>query len=220
MWETYISDKIESKNKWINVTSVVMLGIIMVGISYSSYESHLWLGVQTFLLRDVNKDSLLTAKEELTQGQHTVMDVMTFTQYSNALIKNDQNLSNFYYQRFTPEMRIAVDAWLKTDPLKNPNAPSSPFAMSEYNRTHTLLAQQFEEKTIWSYSKRNKPMKILSSYVFLSVLYSSALFIDGVIGRTSNKKLGQVLLYITMAITIIATIILIQIPTATHVLGS
>jgi hypothetical protein len=197
-----------------------MLGIIMIGIAYSSYESHLWQGVQTFLLRDVNKDGLLTAKEELTQGQHTVMDVMTFTQYSNALIKNDQNLSNFYYQRFTPEMRIAVDAWLQTDPLKNPNAPPSPFAMSEYNRTHTLLAQQFEEKTNLELQQAQQANENSSNYVFLSVLYSSALFIDGVIGRTSNKKLGQALLYTAMSITIIATIILIQIPTATHVLGS
>ena len=194
-----------------------MLGIIMVGISYCSYESHLWLGVQTFLLREVNTDSLLTAKEELTQGTHTVVDVMTFTQYSNALIRNEQNLSNFYYQRFTPEMKIAVDAWLQTDPLKNPTAPSSPFAMSEYNRTHVLLAQQFAEKTNSELEQAQQANRNSSSYVFLSVLYSSALFIDGVIGRTSNKKLSQVLLYITMAITIIATIILIQIPTATEV---
>jgi hypothetical protein len=47
-----------------------------------------------------------------------------------------------------------------------------------------------------------------------------ALFIDGVIGRTSNKKLGHLLLYITMTITVIATIILIQIPTATKFFGS
>jgi hypothetical protein len=196
-----------------------MLGIIMVGISYSSYESHLWLGVQTFLLREVNVDSLHTAKEELTQGQHTVIDVMTFTQYSNALIRNDQNLSNFYYHRFSPEMKIAVDAWLATDPLKNPNAPPSPFTMSEYNRTHVLLAQQFATKTNLELQQAQQANENSSSYVFLSVLYSSALFIDGVIGRTSNKKIGQILLYMTMAITIIATVILIQLPTATHVLG-
>lgn len=189
----------------------------MIGISYCSYESHLWLGIQTFLLREVNTDSLLTAKEELTQGTHTVVDVMTFTQYSNALIRNDQNLSNFYYHRFTPEMKVAVDAWLQTDPLKNPNAPPSPFAMSEYNKTHVLLAQQFAKKTNSELEQAQQANRNSSSYVFLSVLYSSALFIDGVIGRTSNKKLGQVLLYITMTITIVATIILIQIPTATEV---
>jgi hypothetical protein len=215
-----ISEKKESKSKWIETASVIMLGVIMVAISYSSYEAHLWSGIQTFLLRDVNKDSLQTAKEELSQGQHTVIDVTIFTQYSNALIKNDQNLSNFYYQRFTPEMKVAIDAWLQTDPLKNPNSPSSPFVMSEYNRTHVLLAQQFEEKTNLELQQAQQANENSSNYVFLSVLYSSALFIDGVIGRTSNKKLGHILLYITMTITIIATIILIQIPTATKFFGS
>jgi hypothetical protein len=117
-------------------------------------------------------------------------------------------------------MKVAVDAWLQTDPLKNPNAPPSPFTMSEYNRTHVLLAQQFAQKTNLELQQAQQANENSSSYVFLSVLYSSALFIDGVIGRTSNKKMGQVLLYITMVITIIATIILIQLPTATHVLGS
>ena len=116
-------------------------------------------------------------------------------------------------------MKVAVDAWLKTDPLKNPNAPSSPFVMLEYNRTHILLAQQFEEKTNLELQQAQQANENSSSYIFLSVFYSSALFIDGVIGRTSNKRLGQILLYITMAITIIATIILIQIPTATKFFG-
>lgn len=216
----HISDKKESKSKWIETASVIMLGVIMVAISYSSYEAHLWSGVQTFLLREVNKDSLQTAKEELAQGQSTTIDVMAFTQYSNALIRNEQNLSNFYYERFTPEMKVVVDAWLQTDPLKNPNAPSSPFIMSEYNRTHVLLAQQFEARTNLDLQQAQVANEDSSNYVFLSVLYSSALFIDGVIGRTSNKKLGHILLYITMTITIIATIILIQLPTATKFFGS
>ena len=192
----------------------------MIGIAYSSYESHLWLGVQTFLLREVNTDSLRTAADELTQGQHTTVDVMTFIQYSNALIRNDQNLTNFYYQRFTPEMKVAVDAWLQTEPLKNPNAPPTPFAMSEYNRTHELHAKQFEEKTNLELQQAQQANENSSNYVFSSVLYSSALFVDGVIGRTSNKRLGETLLGITMVITAIATIILIQTPTAVESFGT
>jgi uracil phosphoribosyltransferase len=92
--------------------------------------------------------------------------------------------------------------------------------MSEYNRTHVLLAQQFEEKTNLELQQAQQANENSSNYVFLSVLYSSSLFIDGVIGRTSNKKLGHILLYITMTITTIATIILIQIPTATKFFGS
>lgn len=162
----------------------------MIALSYSSYEAHPWGGVQTFLLRDVNKDRLQNSKEELIQGQHIVVDVITFTQYSNALIRDEQNLSNFYYQRFSPEMKIAVDAWLQTDPLKNPNAPSFPFAMQEYNRTHDLLAQQFEAKTNLELKQAQQANENSSNYIFLSVIYSSALFIDDVIGRTSNQKIS------------------------------
>lgn len=214
-----MTDKKESKSKWIDAASVVMLGVIMIAISYTAYEAHLWSSIQTFLLRDVNIDDLHAAKEELSQGQYTALDVLTFTQYSNALIKNDQSLSNFYYERFRPEMKIAVDAWLQTDPLKNPNAPPSPFAMEEYNRTYALQSKQYAVKASMELQQAQQANENSSSYVFLSVLYSSALFIDGVIGRTSNKKLGSILLCMTMTITIVATIILIQTPTATRIFG-
>ena len=117
-------------------------------------------------------------------------------------------------------MKIAVDAWLQTDPLKNPNAPSFPFAMQEYNRTHDLLAQQFEEKTNLELKQAQQANENSSNYIFLSVIYSSALFIDGVIGRTSNQKISHILLYMTMSITIIATVLLIQLPSATKFFGS
>ncbi|WKT57196.1 hypothetical protein QVH35_07065 [Candidatus Nitrosotenuis chungbukensis] len=135
-----------------------------------------------------------------------------FNRYYDALIVDEQSLSNFYYERFSPEMRAAVDMWLQTDPLKNPDAPASPFTMKEYSKTHVLLAQQFEEKAVLELEKARKANKNASDYVFLSVIYSSALFLDGVISRTPNKKASQILLCITVTITVIATAILIVLP--------
>jgi hypothetical protein len=192
----------------------------MIGLSYSSYEAALWHAEQAFFLSNVNKYNVQSSKYELVQGQRNLLNVQTFIQYSNALIRNEQNLSNYYYQRFTPEMKASVDAWLQTDPFKNPNAPSSPFAMAEYNKTHALLAQQFQEKTDLELQQARQANTNGSSYLFLTVIYSSALFIDGVIGRTSNKKVSQALLGITIVITIIATIILIQLPSATKLIGA
>jgi hypothetical protein len=189
-----------------------MLGVIMIALSYSYYEASLWNADQAFFLSNVSKYSIETSNEELKHGQQYVSDVLLFNRYADALIKNDQNLSNFYYHRFSPEMKVSVDAWIQTDPLKNSNAPASPFVMEDYNRTHILLAQQFEAKTFSELVKAQEANKNSSSYVFLSVIYSSALFLDGVISRISDKKVSQILLYMTIAITIIATTILIGLP--------
>lgn len=204
----------KSKDRKIEIIATIMLGIIMVAISWSSYQSHLWSGVQTFLLRDVNKDSLDVTKKELQQGQYSAVDLLTFTQYSNALIRKDQNLTNFYYERFRPEMRVAVDAWLKTDPLNNPDAPATPFAMSEYNKTYAIEAQQSAQKTELELQQAQQANENSSNYVLLTVIYSSALFIDGIIGRTSTRKIGLILLAMTLVITIVATVALLQLPLA------
>ena len=37
-----------------------------------------------------------------------------------------------YERRFSPEYKVAFDAWLATDPFSNPEAPPGPSFMPEY----------------------------------------------------------------------------------------
>ena len=46
--------------------------------------------------------------------------------------RTQTELADFYFKRFREEFRPAVDAWVATRPLKNPNAPLTPFAMPQY----------------------------------------------------------------------------------------
>ena len=60
------------------------------------------------------------------------VDVATFTQWVNAYALEQTELADFYFKRFRPEFKPAVDAWIATRPLKNPSAPPTPFAMPQY----------------------------------------------------------------------------------------
>ena len=62
----------------------------------------------------------------------TEIDVATFTQWVNAYAQKQTELADFYFKRFRKEFRPAVDAWVATRPLKNPQAPLTPFAMPQY----------------------------------------------------------------------------------------
>ncbi|TRZ69790.1 MAG: hypothetical protein D4R96_02655, partial [Nitrosopumilaceae archaeon] len=123
--------------------SVMLLALIIVFTAWSAYQSTLWGGIQTFKLVDVNAANRQASELNLQQGQYTMIDVMMFTEYVNAVNDNDQKLSDFYFERFRPDFKPAVQAWLDTNPLDNPNAPPHPFVMKEYKRT---FAEQAEQK--------------------------------------------------------------------------
>ncbi|WP_279741091.1 hypothetical protein, partial [Staphylococcus aureus] len=54
------------------------------------------------------------------------IDVATFTQWVDAYAAEQTELADFYLKRFRPEFKPAVDAWIATRPLRNPDAPLTP----------------------------------------------------------------------------------------------
>ena len=68
----------------------------------------------------------------------------TFTQWVNAYALKQTELADFYFKRFRTEFKPAVDAWIATRPLKNPDAPLTPFAMPQYQLAARAEAERLD----------------------------------------------------------------------------
>lgn len=194
--------------------TLVTMGIAMISIAWCSYQSNQWNGVQTFKLRAVNNDNAQAIELNLQQGQHTSVDVLIFTHYADAVFKNDTKLSKFYYDRFPPELKVAVNAWLKTDPFNNPNAPLHPFNMKEYNRTYALESQQFLKKMQLDLQEARDANNTSSNYILMTVIFSMSLFITGIIEKTGKFQLRLILLGMSILTTSLAIGVLLLFPVA------
>jgi len=204
----------ESKHKVVMVLSLITMGIAMISIAWCSYQANQWSGVQTFKLRDVNNDNMQADELNLKQGQFTAVDVLIFTHYSDAVFKNDTKLSKFYYDRFPPELKIAVDAWLKTDPFNNPNAPLHPFQMKEYNRTFASQSEQFLKKMQLDLQEARNASITSSNYILMTVIFSMSLFITGIIEKTGKFQLRLILLGMSIVTTSLAIGVILLFPIA------
>ena len=60
--------------------------------------------------------------------------------------RSRRELADFYFKRFRAEFRPAVDAWVATRPLKNPNAPLTPFAMPQYKLAARAEAERLDAR--------------------------------------------------------------------------
>jgi len=194
-----MSDKTGSNHHRMEILAAMLLALIVVSTAWSAYQSTLWSGIQTFRLADSNRASRQAAALTLQQAQYSTIDVMTFIAYIDALHNDDQNLVKFYFERFRPEFKVAVQAWLETNPLENPSAPPHPFVMAEYKKT---FAEGAEKQTDVAESKIEEAQQAnqnSDNYALLTVVYASILFIGSITTRFSSKRLNLVCLVIGMA---------------------
>src|SRR5688572_6963600 len=117
------------RRDWVEILATVLLACAAVATAWSSYQATRWNGEVTKMTSRVNAARIEAARAQgLAEGQ-TQVDIAMFFQWVNASATDDEELAAFYDDRFRPEFRPAFDAWLATDPLTEPAAPPTPFAM-------------------------------------------------------------------------------------------
>ncbi len=118
----------------------------------------------------------------------------TFTQWVDAYALERTELADFYFKRFRPEFKPAVDAWVATGPLKNANAPLTPFAMPQYRLAAREEADRLETDAEAFATSARAYIQRSTNYVLAVVLFATALFFAGMGARVPSRRLRVVLL--------------------------
>jgi hypothetical protein len=164
----------------VDLVATVLLAVAAVATAWSSYEASRWSGEQSIAFSASNAARVEASRASAKADQQTQIDVSTFIAWANAYASNDTRLADFYFRRFRPEFRPAVEAWVATRPLKNAHAPLTPFAMPQYRlaertRAATLDAEASRQTEL---AKRNNQRS--DNYVLAVVLFASSLFFAGI----------------------------------------
>jgi hypothetical protein len=140
-----------------------------------------------------------TRASDLANAQAQI-DVATFIQWADAYASGNQLLRDFYYERFRPEFKPAVLAWIATRPLKNPNAPKTPFAMSQYTSEARDESVRLETQAdAWAATARRNVQRS-TNYVLGVVLFAAALVFAGMSTKLSSRRLGVAMLTIGVVV--------------------
>ena len=116
----------------VELVATMLLAVATVATAWSGYQSTRWNGEQAKAGARANALRIESAKFAGLANTQTVVDVSVFTDWVNAYAEDKTELADFYFTRFRKEFKPAVAAWIATRPLKNPNAPPTPFAMPQY----------------------------------------------------------------------------------------
>jgi hypothetical protein len=214
---------------WFDLAVTIILAVAAIGTAWAGYQSTKWGGTQADAYASASAVRLEGSLKHTQAGQERIVDVVTFTQWLNALnneilagttprpaagyVPQQGTVSGFLFERFRPEFRPAVDAWLATQPFLNAAAPASPFVMPAYRISADDVAQQLDERADQLAAKAREANQLGDNYVLTAVFFALVLFFAGTASRarSASTQMG-LLVFGAVALSLIIVVMLLTFP--------
>jgi hypothetical protein len=190
----------EARSQRVQVFSTILLAVAAVTTAWCSFQAARWTAEYRAASGKTNAIRLDAARAQGLVEAEKEVDVLTFSQWVDAYSLRRAELADFYFKRFRKEFKPAVVAWMATRPLKNPNAPPSPFAMPQYKLAAAQKVRQFDAQAELSSAKGQRDNQRSTNYVLAVVLCASSLFFAGMSKAGGSLRQQEVLLGIGWAL--------------------
>ena len=186
------------------IISAFLLSFATVASAWCAYQSSRWNGVQTISFFEANNARSESIRKSNEAFQLAVIDVEAFTEFAVAYNEDNQQMMDFIMQRFRFEMKPAVEAWLATDPLNNPDAPPSPFAMKEYVSAAQIESDRLLMVSEQKFQEARQANQTSDNYVLLTVIFASVLFFCGISTNFESFPIRGTLIVFAIIVYVIA----------------
>jgi len=186
------------------IISAFLLSFATVASAWCAYQSSRWNGVQTISFFEANNVRSESIRKSNEAFQLATIDVGMFTEFVAAYTEDNQRMMDIIMQRFRPEMKPAVEAWLATDPFNNPVAPPSPFAMKEYESAAQVESDRLLTVSERKFQEAKQANQTSDNYVMLTVIFASVLFFCGISTNFESFPIRATLIVIAAIVYVIA----------------
>ena len=197
---------------WFEFVSVFLLSAATLTSAWCGAEGNLWSSAQLGALADFNENNRLILETNTKAGQMRSIDLLVFTQYTNAVAEGKTQLAEFYFKRFRAETKPALEAWLATKPLSNPSAPPSPFVMPEYKIALDDEVPLLRAKAERFYKLGVEANAISDRFTLLMVFFTAVLFFVGMAPKLSHQWMKNLFLSMGALIWIVGTYVMCMLP--------
>lgn len=229
-----MSDSGTNRSLWgsndrVELIATIVLAVATILTAWSGFESGKWGGEQSINFSEAGAARTESTRADTLGGQLTQIDVAMYIDWIAAIsdelatgaiaqasldpyTPTDNTVSGFLYKRFRPEFLPAVDAWLETDPINDPAAPSSPFDMQEYEVAEKVQADELAELADERAAAARAANQNGDNYVLTMVLFASVLFFAGVSSKMNRPRNRILVLSFGIITLFVGIIILASLP--------
>jgi hypothetical protein len=164
-------------SRWRGIVEIlegVLLAVVAIATAWGGYQAARWDGRQA----ELYASSTSIRSQALTLGgQQRLLDVSTFNTWIEARNEGKRQLAALYERRFSPEFKVAFDAWLALDPFSNPQAPPGPSFMPEYANSLLERGARLNDRADRSLEEGSDARRSADEYIRTTVVLATVLFL-------------------------------------------
>ncbi len=194
------------------IFEVVILATVAVATAWSGYQAARWDGRQAFLYGESTRVRIEADEAATLGGQQRLLDVSTFNTWIEARAQGQDRIADLYVERFSPDFRVAFDAWLLTRPFSNPDAPPGPSFMPEYHNGQIEHAAELNEQASVMFETGTDARETADRYVRLTVLLATVLFLVAISQRFTYRAVRLAATSLAFGLMVLALIGVITLP--------
>jgi hypothetical protein len=179
-------------DSWMEVVIAVVLSAGGLMTSWASYQAALWDGQQAAHYSRANALRVMATRARLEADSRRAIEINLFNSWLQAKAQGDEPMAKFYADRFPPDMKPAVNAWLLLRPLKDPTAPLSPFALPSYKPEGLAGADKLEVEADSTFARGQDDNRVSDLFTQGAVYMATAMFFGGIgqVFRVRQVRLG------------------------------
>ena len=173
----------------IEIVELVVLAIVAIATAWSGFQATTWGGRQSELYGQASALRFQADAASTVGGQQLVADVSLLTAWLQAEDAGDRQLQDLLVRRFTPDYRVAFDAWLALDPLHNRDAPPGPGYMPTYHNPRMDEAAQLNDQASADFAAGTEAREHANAYARDTVLFATVLFFVAIAQRFTQRRI-------------------------------
>ena len=196
----------QEKKKWVEPVAALLMALATLSTAWCSYESAAWTRKSNGLMNEFNTLERRAGVVSLQGMQQATIHTAMFMEVLAAKQAGNEQLANFYVERFPPDLRKAYDAWLAQRPFENPNADPHPFVPSLYETHGTREAADATAKAAISQQEARSAGSVSGQYLANTVLFAAVLFFASASGKFEQRRVRIVAFAFATAVFFFAVV--------------
>ena len=182
------------------------MALATLSTAWCSFELAAWTRQSNRLMNEFNALERKAALLSLQGMQQATIQTAMFTEVLAAKQAGNDQLANFYVERFPPDLRKADDAWLAQKPFENPNADPHPFVPNLYEMRGSREAADASTKAANSQRDAGSAGSISGQYLANTVLFATVLFFANASAKFEQRRVRVVAFIFAVAVFVFAVL--------------
>ena len=196
----------------IEIAEAVLLGIVAIATAWSGYQAARWDGRQAELYGRASTVRNQADQSLTLGGQQRLLDISTFNTWIEATSEGHEDLAALYERRFSPEFKVAFDAWIALEPLTNPDAPPGPSFMPEYENRLLEQGAELNDRADRLFDAGTASRHRADEYIRITVVLASILFLLVLSQRFHIRRVRLAVLVLAVCLMLYGLITIVTFP--------